>query len=138
MINRRSRRTFAAASILREPSMLDSLRLTWRLARDGRVAPILKVLVPIVVLLYFISPIDLIPDFLLGIGQIDDIGVLGVTLLIATRILPRLAPASVLSEHLTDPGLRAADIPTSLDEKSNRDRYVEPRYRVHDSAASRR
>ncbi|MFC4355524.1 YkvA family protein [Chryseomicrobium palamuruense] len=28
-------------------------------------------------LLYFVSPIDLIPDFLLGIGFIDDIAVLG-------------------------------------------------------------
>lgn len=142
MTNRRSRQTLASAGILLEPGMWDSLRLTWRLARDARVSPMLKLMVPIAVLLYIISPIDLIPDFLLGIGQMDDFGVLGLTLLIAIRLLPRLAPFAVLSEHLTDLGLRAADNHMTFDVEPTRDRYgdnsIETSYRVHDSAGSRR
>lgn len=109
MVNRRSSPTFGSTRMLLEPTVWENARLSWRLLRDPRVAPVLKVFVPIVVLLYLISPIDLIPDFLLGLGQLDDLGVLGAALLIAIRLLPRLAPAAVLSEHQTALGMYDAD-----------------------------
>ena len=34
----------------------------------------------ILTLAYIISPIDLIPDWILGFGQLDDIGILGLSL----------------------------------------------------------
>lgn len=48
------------------------LRLLWRLARDPRVPARSKA---VLVLLggYLASPIDLIPDFIPGAGQLDDI-----------------------------------------------------------------
>jgi uncharacterized membrane protein YkvA (DUF1232 family) len=55
---------------------LENLRLTWRLLRDPKVAPFAKLALPILALVYLISPIDLIPDMILGLGQIDDLGII--------------------------------------------------------------
>ena len=109
MVNRRSSPTFGSTRLLLEPGVWENARLSWRLLQDPRVAPVLKVFVPIVVLLYLISPIDIIPDFLLGLGQLDDLGVLSAALLIAIRLLPRLAPGTVLSEHQAALGMLRTD-----------------------------
>jgi uncharacterized membrane protein YkvA (DUF1232 family) len=110
MMNRRSSQPLGSARIFLEPGLWDNTRLFWRLLRDERVAPVLKLIVPLATLLYLISPIDLVPDFLLGVGQVDDLGVLAAALLIALRLLPRLAPRAVLSEHLVDLGLMAPEM----------------------------
>jgi len=39
-----------------------------------------SVVIFIVALAYIISPIDLIPDYILGLGQIDDAAILGLSL----------------------------------------------------------
>jgi hypothetical protein len=54
----------------------ENIRLTWRMLRDPQVAPYAKVLLPVLALIYLISPIDLIPDMILGLGQVDDLGVI--------------------------------------------------------------
>jgi uncharacterized membrane protein YkvA (DUF1232 family) len=75
--------------------------LAWRLLRDERVNA-LKYVLPAIVTLYLISPIDGIPDFLIGPGQVDDVGfVIGAVLLLA-RVLPWLAPRDVVDEHVMD------------------------------------
>jgi uncharacterized membrane protein YkvA (DUF1232 family) len=56
----------------------ENIQLTWRMLRDPRVAPYAKVLLPVLALVYLISPIDLIPDMILGLGQVDDLGVIAV------------------------------------------------------------
>lgn len=122
------------ANLLLAPGMWDNIRLSWRLARDARVAPILKMVVPIVVLLYVISPIDLIPDFLLGLGQMDDLGVLGVALLLAVRLLPRIAPAEILDEHLSDMGLRPTDR-AGTNAVPVHEQVVDTSFRVHGQPA---
>src|SRR5215213_4981523 len=77
------------------------LRLSWRLFRDGRVPNWMKALVPIFAMLYVFAPIDLIPDFVLGLGQLDDLSVLGFSIFVMTRLLPRLAPREVVDDHLS-------------------------------------
>ena len=73
-------------------------RLAWRLFRDGRVPGWVK-MVPFAALIYFLSPIDLIPDLALpGLGEIDDIFVI----LLALKMFVDLSPASVVREHLDD------------------------------------
>ena len=73
-------------------------RLAWRLLRDGRVPGWAK-MVPFAALIYFLSPIDLIPDLALpGLGEIDDIFVI----LLALKMFVDLSPASVVREHLDD------------------------------------
>jgi uncharacterized membrane protein YkvA (DUF1232 family) len=82
-----------------DPSMLgriaEQLRLSWRLITDERVPVTLKVLLPALVAIYVVSPIDLVPDFLLGLGQLDDIGVV----LAALALFVHLAPRQVVDEH---------------------------------------
>jgi uncharacterized membrane protein YkvA (DUF1232 family) len=73
-------------------------RLGWRLLRDGRVPGWVK-MIPFAALLYFLSPLDLIPDLALpGLGEIDDV----VILLLALKMFVDLSPASIVREHLED------------------------------------
>lgn len=74
---------------------LEQLRLTWVLLRDNRV-PLLHKLIPIVTLAYILSPIDLIPDMFVGLGMLDDLGIL----MLGISWFNSLAPADVALEHL--------------------------------------
>jgi uncharacterized membrane protein YkvA (DUF1232 family) len=92
--------SFSGAGAALPPSAWTRLRLGWRLLRDPRVAPRGRFVAPVLAALYVLSPLDVIPDLLLGIGQLDDLGALAVLAVVLTRLLPRLAPAEVLLEHL--------------------------------------
>ncbi len=73
-------------------------RLAWRLLKDSRVPGWVK-MVPFASLLYFLIPIDLIPELVLpGLGELDDIAVL----LLALKMFVDLSPAGVVREHLED------------------------------------
>jgi uncharacterized membrane protein YkvA (DUF1232 family) len=73
-------------------------RLAWRLLRDGRVPGWVK-MIPFAGLLYFLSPIDLIPDMAIpGLGEIDDV----VVLVLALKMFVDLSPASIVREHIED------------------------------------
>ena len=76
---------------------IERLRLGWRLLRDPRIPTWPKLLVPLAVL-YVISPIDVIPDFLLVLGQVDDISVIGLTLAVVAMLV-RWSPQDVVAEH---------------------------------------
>jgi uncharacterized membrane protein YkvA (DUF1232 family) len=103
-MNRRSTTAFAGASMLLDRGLRNQLRLAWRLIRDERVSP-LKFALPALIALYVLSPVDSIPDFLLGLGQIDDLGVITAGLVILARLIPRLAPGHVVDEHVRDMGV---------------------------------
>jgi uncharacterized membrane protein YkvA (DUF1232 family) len=81
--------------------MIDHVRLAWRLLRDDRVSA-LKYLLPALLALYVVSPVDMIPDLLLGVGQIDDVGAIIVATMVLIRLLPKVAPAEVVAEHQQD------------------------------------
>jgi len=62
-----------------------NLRLLFPLIKDYwkgnyRDVSIKSIVIFVVALIYIISPIDLIPDYLIGLGQIDDAAILGVSL----------------------------------------------------------
>jgi len=71
-----------------------SLKLTYNLFLDGRVPYWTKV-IPVLTVLYIFSPLDVIPDFFLAIGQIDDFLILTMGL----QLFERLAPPDVVAEH---------------------------------------
>jgi uncharacterized membrane protein YkvA (DUF1232 family) len=73
---------------------LYQIRLSWALLMDNRVPLPLKV-IPIAAIAYVISPIDLIPDIVPILGQLDDIGVL----MLALATFNSMAPADVVEEH---------------------------------------
>jgi uncharacterized membrane protein YkvA (DUF1232 family) len=62
----------------------DCIVLVSRLARDRRISRARRALL-FVVLGYLALPIDLVPDFLPGIGQLDDAVLLGLALRIVVR-----------------------------------------------------
>lgn len=75
--------------------LLENGRLALRLVQDPRVPVWLKVGVPLLVVLYVLSPLDIIPDFLVGPGELDDLGVV----LLGLSLMIRLAPQQVVEEH---------------------------------------
>jgi uncharacterized membrane protein YkvA (DUF1232 family) len=75
-------------------SLIVQARLATRLFREPRVPALLKAL-PVLAGLYLISPIDLVPDFLPGLGQLDDLGVI----IAALELFVRLCPAGAQAHH---------------------------------------
>jgi len=72
------------------------IRLYWRLLIDRRVSVVPK-LVLVAGVVYFISPLDLIPDFpLVGLGQVDDVAVA----LAALQLFIRMCPRAIVEEHV--------------------------------------
>jgi uncharacterized membrane protein YkvA (DUF1232 family) len=70
------------------------LKLLWRLSRDPRVPARSKATL-VILGAYIASPIDLIPDFLPGIGQLDDLVIVAFAL---DQMLNRV-PEEVVRSH---------------------------------------
>lgn len=94
---------FAGGARLLDRGMWDQARLTWRLLKDPRVS-LLRYAIPGLLLAYLASPVDLIPDLLLGIGQADDLGIAVLAIMLMIRIVPKLAPADIVDDHVRDMG----------------------------------
>src|SRR5919202_6590784 len=105
------------------PSALSELiknaQLAWRLLSDPRV-PLTTKLIPAGALVYVLSPLDLIPDLIPILGQLDDIGVI----LLALRYFIQFSPADVVEEHR-----RALE---GQPPRGGRGEYVDGTYRVLD------
>jgi len=71
-------------------------RLVWGLARDPRV-PTQQKLVLGAMAAYLAFPLDIIPDFIPVLGQLDDVAVL----LLGLDWFIRNAPPDVVEEHMT-------------------------------------
>ena len=125
-MERRSTTAFAGASVLLDRGVRDRLRLAWRLLRDERVSA-LKFTLPVLIGIYVLSPIDSIPDVFLGLGHIDDLGVVTAGVLIVSRLIPWLAPRNVVDEHLRDMGMSD---PTAQTASGDTDDVVEARFTV--------
>ena len=72
-----------------------SLRLAWRLMTDARVSALTKLTIPGLALIYLLFPLDLAPDFIPLLGQLDDVAVLA----IALRAFIALCPPDVVRQH---------------------------------------
>ena len=77
-------------------------RLYWRLFRDRRVRILPKALL-VLTLVYVVSPLDIIPDFIPVIGEMDDVAVV----LSGLWLFIRLCPAAVVREQVHDITARA-------------------------------
>jgi uncharacterized membrane protein YkvA (DUF1232 family) len=78
--------------------LVHGARLLWRLLQDPRV-PFWTKLVPLFTLIYLVSPIDLVPDVLVGPGQLDDLGII----LLGLWLFLRLVPQDILRQYAPDP-----------------------------------
>ena len=72
----------------------------WRLLQDARVPGWLK-LISLATLVYLLSPLDLVPDILVGPGQLDDLGILLLGLWLFLRAGARGRPAQLRSRLRT-------------------------------------
>ena len=75
------------------------LRLLWGLITDGRVAMVDKLLVAGAIA-YIVAPIDMIPDFIPFLGEVDDVYLLVVAL---RRLIANAGRAVLLSHWTGDP-----------------------------------
>jgi uncharacterized membrane protein YkvA (DUF1232 family) len=99
------------------------VQLAGDLFRDERVPLGVRIVMPFVVL-YLILPIDLIPDFIPIIGQLDDLALI----ILVLGLLLRAMPVTVIEEHIErlevdfieGEARRASDAlpPPSLNERS--------------------
>jgi uncharacterized membrane protein YkvA (DUF1232 family) len=85
----------------RDPGWLSAqwkkLRLSWRLLRDPLV-PLWTKLIPLGVVAYVLLPIDLIPDPILGLGQLDDLGIF----LLGLKWFIDLCPSGSVGRHVAE------------------------------------
>lgn len=106
--------------------LVKQARLSWRLFNDGRVPGWVK-LIPVAALLYFLSPIDLVPDWAIpGLGEVDDI----VVLLLALKMFVDLSPPGIVRQHLEELfGLQNQAPPA---DEPPPGQYIDASYRVLD------
>ncbi|MBN1992761.1 MAG: DUF1232 domain-containing protein [Anaerolineae bacterium] len=75
--------------------LIKRIRLVWNLFWDSRVPMWTKLVVP-GSLLYLISPVDFVPDVVLGLGQLDDLSVI----LLGLALFVKLCPPEVVQAYL--------------------------------------
>ncbi len=93
-MNREDKPTVASDPLPALAQFLRTLQLVWRLLSDPRVPVLPKLVIPAAIL-YVLSPIDLIPDLILGLGQIDDVAII----FLSIRLFIDLCPPSLVEEH---------------------------------------
>ena len=74
--------------------LFSHLRLAFRLLREPRV-PILTKALPALAVAYVIWPLDILPDLVPLLGQIDDIGLV----LLAVELFMRICPPAAVDFH---------------------------------------
>jgi uncharacterized membrane protein YkvA (DUF1232 family) len=75
----------------------DFVRLYWRLFRDARVSIVAKAVL-VLTLAYVIWPVDIVPDFVPLLGEVDDLGVV----LSGLWLFIRLCPAEVVRDRVRE------------------------------------
>lgn len=99
-----SKRTKAIAGRVRDLPWRYKLKLAARLLRDDRIPLLVRALLPAMVV-YLSLPIDLVPDFIPVLGQLDDV----LVLIVGIVLLVKLTPGQLLEEHLAAMEAEAVD-----------------------------
>ena len=79
-----------AVNVISKSGTTTEPAVAFRLFRESRVPMVLKA-VPLLALLYVISPVDFVPDFIPGLGQLDDLGIIIAALELFVRLCPSVA-----------------------------------------------
>ncbi len=75
-------------------SLWRELRLAWALFNDPRVPTWSKVLIPALWGIYFLFPLDILPDVIPVLGEVDDL----MLLLLMVRLFINLSPPEVVRD----------------------------------------
>lgn len=100
-----------------------NIRLALRLFRDQRVPALTKLVIPGVALAYLLLPVDLLPDVLPGLGQLDDLAMIA----FALKMFVDKSPAWLVQWHRDD---LAGRMPKN--EPARHETTVDGEYRVID------
>lgn len=87
----------------------DDVRLIWGLCKDRRVSLWSKVFLG-AGLAYIVSPVDVIPDVIPGLGRLDDLAVA----ILLVRAFERTCPSAIVHEHRTKISRGMADLDRDL------------------------
>ncbi len=107
------------AGVLTE--ILRNAQLAWNLLIDRRVGLLLKLIIPGLMLGYLIFPVDLLPDFIPVLGQLDDLAILA----LAIKLFIELAPKDIVREYRGE-----APSASSPMEPNGNDDTIDADYRV--------
>jgi len=83
---------FARLGLVR--TLVSEAKLAFRLLREPRV-PVAAKALPFAALLYVLFPLDIVPDLLPLLGQLDDLSLL----LLLTQIFRRVSPTHIVEFH---------------------------------------
>lgn len=99
-------------------------RLVFRLLKDNRVSTGVKLLIPGLTIGYLLFPVDVLPDLVPVLGQLDDLAVLA----LGMKFFIEMCPPGIVKQHLDEiAGRVGGGIPGS-----DRGSVVEGEYRVID------
>ena len=73
----------------------EQIRLVWLLLRDNDV-PVYMKLLPLAALIYVVMPVDIISDFIPGLGQLDDL----TAVLVGAKMFIEMAPQDIVNRHI--------------------------------------
>ncbi len=94
-MNDRSKESVSPVNLGVLADIVRQARLIWRLMLDSRVPTWTKLILP-ASLVYVVSPIDLIPDVIPVLGQLDDLAII----ILGAKMFIDLCPPPIVQEHL--------------------------------------
>ena len=106
--------------------LIDHLKLSWRLFRDPSVSSLVRFGIPLLGLIYLISPVDIIPDVFLGLGQLDDAAVL----LLLTQLMVMLTPDDIVTKYRQAQSRASQGAAPEAEPQAEDDEIVDAEYRV--------
>jgi uncharacterized membrane protein YkvA (DUF1232 family) len=107
------------AGVLTE--IMRNAQLAWHLLIDRRVGLLLKLIIPGLLLGYMIFPVDLLPDFIPVLGQLDDLAVLA----LGIKLFIELSPKDIVREYRGDANSTSSPI-----EPNGNEDAIDADYRV--------
>ena len=96
----------------------EQVRLVWLLLKDNEVPVYLKLL-PLAAALYVIFPIDLISDFIPGLGQLDDL----TAVFLGAKMFIEMSPQDIVNRHIRT--MRNQFNSANLDEVEQSDKEID-------------
>jgi uncharacterized membrane protein YkvA (DUF1232 family) len=106
--------------------VIRDVRLAWRLFLDQRVSGLLK-LIPPAAFMYTLFPVDFIPDLIPGLGQLDDIGII----LLSLKLFIQLAPPAIVQQHLGEiEGIAGSWRVVDEERRGRQGEVIDPPYRI--------
>jgi uncharacterized membrane protein YkvA (DUF1232 family) len=106
--------------------IVGNARLAWKLFRDPRISKTTKYLIPGIAAAYLLLPIDILPDFIPVLGQLDDLAIIA----LAIKFFIDMSPSWLVQFYRDELAGRPS---TATDPKAPRsDKTVDGEYRVMD------